>query len=221
MSGWAHVWEWTSIVFLLMFIVYVSYSTILIVGMVETPKHHGPIFAGLFLMGYFSIPATGICSDRYVKRTYSDRHKFLRHKFSFKTLFKSTSIINFNMQILYSIQCDAILKYFHKKGISITDTKYIDYLISYYTEESERIRKRQWLPFAILITLSLPGWPLLIKSILEGKWSNIGFVLLIALVLGLTVFVTLIKKVLDILLFKVSNDYLLLANILRTIKSYQ
>lgn len=219
MSKWAFASEVTGIVFFLFFIAFVFYSTSIILEGTEPPKYYGPLFAVLFLVGYFSIKTTGLLSDLYVKRNYKDRYELLRHKFSFKTLFKSTSVINFNMRILYSIQCDAILDYLKQNG-KAGDTKIIDYLIEYYTDESERIRKKRWIPFAILIALSLPTWTLFIRSLFEGEWSNVGLVLLLSLLVGLTLLVTFIKRILDAWLFKVPNDYLHLANILRTINSY-
>ncbi|WP_337035136.1 hypothetical protein [Paenibacillus illinoisensis] len=219
MSRWAITSEVTGIIFLLLFILFVFYSTSMILEETEPPKYYGPIFAALFLVGYFSIVTTGLLSDKHVKRNYKDRYEFLRHKFSFKTLFKSTSIINFNMGILYSIQCDAIFDYLKQNG-KTGDTKIIDYLIEYYTDESERIRKKRWIPFAILIALSLPTWTLFIRSLFEEGWSNVGFVLFLSLLVGLTIMVTFIKRILDALLFKVPNDYLHLANILRTINSF-
>lgn len=55
---------------------------------------------------------------------------------------------------------------------------------------------------------------LFIRLLFEEGWFNVGFVLFLFFLVGLIIMVMFIKRILDVLLFKVLNDYFYLVNIL-------
>ncbi|MGG4132156.1 hypothetical protein ABEW19_28280 [Paenibacillus illinoisensis] len=206
MNGWAHFCEWFGYIALVLFGSFMLHGLSIIFKGAETPWYYGPIGAALLLCSYYSFVMAKECSGRYVKRTYNDRTQFLGYNYS-----------SYHMEVLFSLQCDAVYDYL--KNNDTRDPDLIDYLIDYYTAESESIRKRRWVPFAIFIAFSLPAWASFIRSQL-GDWSNIKAIpLFFFFTAGITVIVWLFKKCLDNSLFKKPNDYLQLANILRTIKN--
>ncbi|RRJ54789.1 hypothetical protein EHV15_34935 [Paenibacillus oralis] len=188
-------------------IIFVMQSTINIaVKNVDPPTYYGLAFAGLLLIAILCLIGTGVSSNLYVKRKYSDL-SFLVSRFS----------INFNTDILFSVRCDAVYEFL--KNESKLDCDHIDYLIGHYTERSETIRKQKWLPFAILSAFLFPFWNVTVSKTLN--WSDFGTnILLFIFAILLSSCMWIWRRNIESTLFSKSNNYLYIASILRTIKSY-
>ena len=203
----AIVFEVIGIITLCILIILVTLSTINIaVKDVDPPTYYGPAFAGLLLIGIFCLIATGVSSNLHVKRKYSDL-SFLVSRLSIK----------FNTDILFSVRCDAVYEFL--KNERKLDCDYIDYLIGHYTEKSETIRKQKWLPFAIFSAFLFPFWNATVSKTLN--WSDIDKnILLFIFAILLSSYIWIWRRNIEAILFSKSNNYLYIASILRTIKSY-
>lgn len=201
------VYEWIAIISLFILTIFVPAHTIYI-GLYNTDPldYYGIAFALLFLTAFFSLIAAGLASNRYVKTKYIDR-----------AFLVNTSSINYNTDILFTIRCDAIYNYLRSEGIR--DNNLIESIIKYYTEQSDNHRKTRWLPFTIFSAFLFPLWNNFVTKFWD--WSDIGnIVVLFLLVLLVATNVWIFRRSLETLVFAKANNYIELANILRTIKSY-
>lgn len=188
----------------------VSTASILITGK-ETPDIIGTVFVFLVFVGIGCFIGSTIASNIYIKRVYSN--------FSFLLRF---SLFTFNKEALFVLQCDAVYKYIKSKGKM--NKEQIDYLIAYYLEQSETLRKLRWLPIAIFSAFLFPLWNILLNKILkELNWSNwiaVSLVIVLILIPLVSFIVWIFRRNIEPVLFEKPNKYLQLAAILRALKSY-
>lgn len=206
MNTSAIAFEIISIVAFIILLLLIVIGGVITYKNIDTPSYYAPLLAGILLVGILSLFSAGITSNFYVKKKYSD--------FSF---FDKNVSINFNTEILFYIRCDKICEFFESEGI-IEDNQ-ISYLIEYFTEESESIRKLKWLPFATLSAFLFPFWNVTVSKLFS--WNEIHMsILLFVFAIFLSICIWIWRRNIESLIFSKSNNYLYLARVLRTIKSY-
>ncbi|WP_063563822.1 hypothetical protein [Paenibacillus sp. O199] len=199
------VLEWIAVIAFSLLIMLV-FVTMLILQDAEAPGFYGPTFAVLLLIGFFSMIGSVDSSNRYIEKKHNDL-SFLVSNLS----------INFNTQILFSIHCEAVDDFLKKEGKR--DKDQLDYLINFFTDKSESYRKTRWLPFAIVSAFVFPFWNTYVSKITD--WTDITSVFLnLLLALTLSIIVFIFRKNIETLILSKSKNYLHIASILRTIKTF-
>ncbi|WP_149847147.1 hypothetical protein [Paenibacillus sp. 37] len=173
----------------------------------DTSYLFGIAYVVLFLLGIGGVIGSSIASNFYIKKEYSD--------LSFLVNFW---ILNFNKDVLFSIQCDAVHTYLKSKGKMNSD--FIDYLIGYYMERSESLRKLRWLPVAIFTAFLFPLWNIFLNKMFTDSDLIIALGIIATLIPVATINVWIFRRNIEPIFFAKPNKYLQLATILRTIKTF-
>ncbi|KGP77410.1 MULTISPECIES: hypothetical protein [Paenibacillus] len=208
MNTTAKVFEWIAIITLSLLILSIFGNLIFSwwTGK-ETPSYLGIIFVVMFLGGFVGLIGSGTASNLFVKKEYIELSFLVKYW-----------ILNFNKEILFSIQCSAIHKYL--KNNSKMDKNYIDYLIAYYTERSDSLHKLRWLPVAIFTAFLFPLWNISLNKLFAASNLSTAIGIILTLILAATIIVWLFRKVIEPIIFYKSIKYLQLATILRTVKTF-
>lgn len=192
----ARIIEWIAIIALIILILSIFGNMIYQVRTGrETSYLFGVAYAFLFCLGVGGVIGSSIASNLYIKKKYST--------LSFLVNFW---IFNFNKEVLFSIQCDAVHTYLKSKGKM--NTEFIDYLIGHYTERSESIRKLRWLPVAIFTAFLFPLWSIFLNKMFTESDLGIVLAIIATLIPVATINVWIFRRNLEPIFFAKPNNYL-------------
>lgn len=166
---------------------------------------YGITMVSLLVISLCFMLATISSSRIHIKSQYKDL-AFMIGKNKFKL----------DREVLFSIRCDQVYYYLKNNDY---DYNALDDLIAYYSIEGESIKKNGWVPFAIFTAFIFPFWNETVSKYLN--WTEIDQIVplvLFAILLPMGIWVW--RQNVELFIFSKPNNYLELARILRTAKTF-